>query len=82
MTSKQKHDDAEAGQFHLQVSNGECPEQGINHFIAQANPEETAEHDSEEAHMLAMCFAQALSLAKGLREFGDRGLDAAVKEIV
>ena len=61
----------------------------INHLITQVPPADTLEYSPEEVELLAQTFvqlmqgsfAQQYSYKKGLKKFGQKGLDAAVKEL-
>jgi hypothetical protein len=55
--------------------------QAINHMITQFNPTNIFEYETEEAHILAMAFAQTYSLVKGLQKFGSAGDEAVYTEI-
>jgi hypothetical protein len=45
----------------------------VNHVITQAKPSNTFEYHPEEAHILAMAFAQTYSMNKGIKKFGCEG---------
>ena len=54
---------------------------GFVHLITHVPPSETLEYTTEEATVLAHCFAQTYSLTKGLKLFKDEGKRAAMKEL-
>jgi len=55
--------------------------EAVLHLITQVPPAETLEYTTEEATVLAHCFAQTYSLAKGLKLFKEEGKKAALKEL-
>ena len=55
--------------------------EAVLHLITQVPPSETLEYTTEEATVLAHCFAQTYSLTKGLKLFKEEGKKAALKEL-
>jgi hypothetical protein len=53
----------------------------FSHTEIEVNPTNIFEYEAEEAHILAMAFAQTYSLVKGLKKFGSVGEEAVYAEI-
>ena len=52
------------------------------HLEAQAAKQEVLEYTTEEAQVLAMCFAQTYNLTQGLKKFKDKGKQATLEEML
>ena len=55
----------------------------VNHLVTQCNKVNTLEYDSEMSQVLGKIFSfvQTYTLNKGIKKFGDRGYEAAYKEV-